>query len=191
MTSPVSRPASALPCLADGGDANDLSRRDFVHVAGCSALLALIAACGGGGEATGPGNGGGGGGNGGGGNAITALARINNATVSGQTWTIPIAGTALATAGGIALVPNADLIVINTGNNTFRAFTSICTHQGATIDARIGDNLRCPLHGSQFSISSGTPVVGPSGDSPGSIGALRSFTATFNATSNAVVVNRA
>jgi cytochrome b6-f complex iron-sulfur subunit len=68
------------------------------------------------------------------------------------------ANAALNSSGNSKIIQN--VIVINAGG-TFKALSSICTHQGCTVgfDSPSG-NIKCPCHGSQFT-TSGSIVNGP------------------------------
>ena len=66
---------------------------------------------------------------------------------------------ALRAEGGFAYKGN--YIVINTGNDTFSAFSSQCTHSGCTVNySATSNNLPCPCHGSVFSMT-GSVLKGP------------------------------
>jgi cytochrome b6-f complex iron-sulfur subunit len=65
----------------------------------------------------------------------------------------------LLVAGGF--VVEGDIIIANTGNDTFIALSSVCTHQGCTISYDSGNNnFPCPCHGSVYN-TSGAVAVGP------------------------------
>lgn len=65
----------------------------------------------------------------------------------------------LGTVGGYAYSGN--IIIIRSGNDTYLAFSKICTHQGCTVTYNATDNeLPCPCHGSVFS-TSGAVLEGP------------------------------
>lgn len=66
---------------------------------------------------------------------------------------------ALNTAGGNVLIKG--VIIANTGNNTFVALDSVCTHQGCTIGYNLAaNNFPCPCHGSIYS-TTGSVLNGP------------------------------
>lgn len=70
---------------------------------------------------------------------------------------------ALKSDGGFAYKDN--YIVINTGEENFVALSSICTHQGCTVNYNASSNqLPCPCHGSIFAVN-GTVLNGPAGSS--------------------------
>jgi Rieske Fe-S protein len=144
-------------------DAADPFRRAFCvqacQAASCLALAALAEACGGGG--TGPSN-------------ISGLSTINGTVAAGTTQVQIDTSSPLATVGGAALVRSAAglFLAARTGDQTFSALTSTCTHQTCTITGFDGTDFVCPCHGSRFT-TSGAVVNGPA-PSP-----LRSFNTTF------------
>jgi Rieske Fe-S protein len=81
----------------------------------------------------------------------------------------------LATVGGAAQVRSSSgaFLVARTGQETFTALTSTCTHETCTITGFDGSNYVCPCHGSRFT-TSGRVVTGPA-SSP-----LRTFATQFS-----------
>ncbi len=45
--------------------------------------------------------------------------------------------------------------------NSFRAFSTTCTHAGCRIGIGNGSTLQCGCHGSQFDAETGKPIKGP------------------------------
>jgi nitrite reductase/ring-hydroxylating ferredoxin subunit len=80
--------------------------------------------------------------------------------------TSPAAGASLVAAadvpvgGGVALT-DVKIVVTQPTEGQFKAFSAVCTHQGATIDKVEGGDMVCPLHGSRFSIKDGSVDNGP------------------------------
>lgn len=103
----------------------------------------------------------GGGGGGGGGSGLTVI----QATASMGVITLTIdSSSPLAAVGSAAIVQynGGALLVAHTAQDTFTALTTICTHQGCTINSFAGQVYQCPCHGSQFN-TSGQVVRGPAG----------------------------
>jgi len=67
--------------------------------------------------------------------------------------------SALNSTGGSVVVQN--IIVVNTGGGVFVALSSVCTHQGCTVNySSSGSNFVCPCHGSSYTLT-GSVVNGP------------------------------
>lgn len=162
-----------------------LSRRGFVTAATWSLVTgALLTGCGGGGDATGPGGGAPGGAPGGtpGGGTAGGSTGI---TISGNVIAISIAQVPeLAGVDGFRLVREARTVVINVGNDQFRAFTSICPHQQCDVSGFAGGQLICPCHDSRFN-RSGQVVQGPA------TAPLMEYATSYNASTRTLTVTRA
>ena len=69
--------------------------------------------------------------------------------------------TSLNTAGGYYVETKTGIIIARTLNNDFLAVSSMCTHQGATVEYQANANrFYCPLHGSTFD-AGGKVTTGP------------------------------
>ena len=58
----------------------------------------------------------------------------------------------------------------------FKAFSTVCTHQGASITKLTGDEIECGCHGSRFAIKDGSNIAGPNKTPAGSVQDLASLT---------------
>ncbi|NBC05027.1 MAG: Rieske 2Fe-2S domain-containing protein [Bacteroidetes bacterium] len=68
---------------------------------------------------------------------------------------------ALTSSGGWLLINAASVLIVNIDDSVFRAFTSVCTHQGCSDDWSFSDNLFiCNCHDSRFN-TNGEVVRGP------------------------------
>ena len=93
-----------------------------------------------------------------------ALAGCGGGSDSGGA--APAPGTALATTaevpvGGGIVLPDANVVITQPTEGTFRGFNTTCTHTGTAVDAVDGAEIVCPNHGSRFSIEDGSAVQGP------------------------------
>ena len=147
-------------------DNQKTSRREFcTHAISLVTVASLIEGCGSKGNPAGPGGGGG---------NVPPLATIIGTAAGGTVTVSNVNGTALATLGTPALVQAGgnNVLVIQTAQGSFKAFTAVCTHEQNIITGFQSNNFVCPAHGSQFNTSGGV-VQGPA------TRALREFTTQF------------
>lgn len=175
----MSKPCSELPVVEEtAAQKAGVDRREFVGTMTMSAIAAALAACGGGGVT--PPRGGGGDGGGGAGNLPAGVS------VNGNTVTVNLSQQpGLAAANGFLLIANTGVkvFIINTGPNAFRAFTSICTHEGCDVSSFSGGTINCPCHGSQYD-AAGQVVTGPA-PRP-----LTEYATSFNAATSLLTVTK-
>lgn len=63
--------------------------------------------------------------------------------------------------GGGTVDAELKVVVTQPEKGTYRAFSAVCTHQGATL-GRVEDGVvSCPLHGSEFAVTDGSVKKGP------------------------------
>ncbi|WP_231251754.1 Rieske (2Fe-2S) protein [Nocardioides furvisabuli] len=75
-------------------------------------------------------------------------------------------GVVLASAGDVpvgggTIVDAEKVVVTQPTEGDFKAFSSICTHQGCPVTAISDGAINCTCHGSRFSIEDGSPLAGP------------------------------
>jgi Rieske Fe-S protein len=63
--------------------------------------------------------------------------------------------------GGGKIFDAQNIVVTQPAAGQFKAFSATCTHQGCQVGSVQGGTIRCPCHGSQFSIEDGSVKVGP------------------------------
>ena len=140
-----------------------ISRRQFCtgacQAASGAALATLFSACGG--SPTSP-------------SGPASMLGVVAGQYSNSRVQVTIAGSALASIGGAALVESTAgvFLVARTGESAFSAVDAVCTHEGCTITGADGDAYVCPCHGSRYN-RSGQVLQGPATAS------LRRYTATF------------
>lgn len=159
---------SATPFTAADLTQTPLSRRGFVCAATCSLIgTALASACSGDDAPTGPG-------------ATGNPPPTGSMTFVNGVITLTLSAIPDLTASNGHIVigatdssnNRADVIVINVGPNSYRTFSSVCTHEGCTVTGYTGVRMTCPCHGSEYDVS-GNPVAGPAPR------ALREYATTF------------
>lgn len=65
--------------------------------------------------------------------------------------------------GGGKIFKDEKIVVTQPRAGEFKAFSSICTHQGCPVTTVDGGTINCPCHGSKFSIEDGSVTAGPAG----------------------------
>jgi Rieske Fe-S protein len=83
--------------------------------------------------------------------ATPAPAPVN--TVLGKIADIPV-------GGGKIFAPN-QVVVTQPVKGTFKAFSSICTHQSCPVASVSGGTINCDCHGSKYAVATGAVVAGP------------------------------
>jgi len=73
--------------------------------------------------------------------------------VLGKTGDIPV-------GGGLIFAPN-QVVVTQPAKGTFKAFSSICTHQSCPVASVSGGTINCDCHGSKYAVATGAVVAGP------------------------------
>lgn len=142
-----------------------LTRRRALAGAAVGGLsLPLLAACGSGGSSGATAQDpsattGGSGNNGNNGNDAKSQAEVLVATSD-----VPV--------GGGVILGDQNVVVTQPQKGTFEGFSATCTHQGCILASVAGGTINCGCHGSQFSITNGSNVAGPSGSPAGSVAAL-------------------
>lgn len=74
--------------------------------------------------------------------------------------------------GGGVILKDQNIVVTQPTKDTFEGFDATCTHQGCQLASVSDGTINCACHGSQFAITDGANVTGPSGSAAGSVAAL-------------------
>jgi Rieske Fe-S protein len=121
--------------------ADQLTRRTtLAGAAGLTAVLPVLAACGGGDSD--------------GGSSAGGQAQHSKAgTVVGPTSDVPV--------GGGKIYGDLNLVVTQPEAGTFKAFNATCTHQGCQVSSVDSGTIDCSCHFSKFSIDDGAVEDGP------------------------------
>lgn len=91
---------------------------------------------------------------------VAACGASDNTTMKTVTGNGPVPSSDIP-VGGAVYLPDISVIVTQPTKGQFKAFSSICTHQGCPVTQVMGKNLLCPCHGSQFSLATGAVEAGP------------------------------
>ncbi|WP_197283603.1 Rieske (2Fe-2S) protein [Mycobacterium sp. Marseille-P9652] len=63
--------------------------------------------------------------------------------------------------GGGVILADQDTVVTQPQPGQFRAFSATCTHLGCQVERVSDGTIKCPCHGSQYSVTDGSVVRGP------------------------------
>lgn len=79
----------------------------------------------------------------------------------------PAAGKALlktadVPVGGGTVLKEQKLVVTQPTAGSYRCFTAVCPHQGCLVNKVENGTIDCPCHGSEFKVTDGAVVKGPS-----------------------------
>src|SRR3954463_3874197 len=93
---------------------------------------------------------------------------------------------ALATAGRLVQI-DLDRAVARTGATTFRALSTICTHQGCDAAVTSSNIIECPCHQSRFNVD-GSVINGPDGAPASTIRSLAVLPTSYNAQTDQLTI---
>lgn len=63
--------------------------------------------------------------------------------------------------GGGVILADQDTVVTQPQPGQFKAFSATCTHLGCQVERVSDGTIKCPCHGSQYSVADGSVVRGP------------------------------
>jgi Rieske Fe-S protein len=100
---------------------------------------------------------------------VAACGRSNGSTPvtaegSGTSPTAPAGGAfkvADVPVGGGKIFADAKVVVTQPTAGQFKAFSSICTHQGCPVTTVAKGTIDCACHGSKFDLATGKVTAGP------------------------------
>lgn len=72
-----------------------------------------------------------------------------------------LAATSDVPVGGCAVFSEQKVVLTQPAEGDFKAFSSVCTHQGCTVSASSDGVIPCGCHGSKFSLEDGSVISGP------------------------------
>jgi Rieske Fe-S protein len=137
-----------------------VGRRVVLLGAGAVGVAGVLAACGGGdGETTS---------GGGAAETPTESAPAETEPAPAETTEPPAEGGAAGVVavadvpvGGGVVIADEKLVVTQPAEGDFKGFDSTCTHQGCQVAEVSDGQIKCPCHGSRYSIEDGSVVGGP------------------------------
>jgi Rieske Fe-S protein len=122
---------------------NETSRRNLLYgIAAVGVAAPVLAACGSSGNSDSGGSG------------------ASSANGSGSAAAEPIKTSEIPVGGG-KIFTDPQIVVTQPTAGDFKAFSSICTHQGCPVTKISDGTIDCPCHGSSYSITDGSVQGGP------------------------------
>ncbi|MDT4938195.1 MAG: hypothetical protein QOG80_1866 [Pseudonocardiales bacterium] len=98
----------------------------------------------------------------------SAAAKTKRGTTAANAYGADTAkgGRRLATladipTGGGLIVDSPPVVLVRGPGDEVHAFSSVCTHQGCTVDKVSRGQIACPCHGSTFDATTGAVTGGP------------------------------
>ena len=73
----------------------------------------------------------------------------------------PLGPTTDVPVGGGRIFSDEEVVVTQPAEGDFKAFSSVCTHQGCQVGKVEDGQILCPCHGSAFSAEDGSVTKGP------------------------------
>ncbi|MFI5919451.1 Rieske (2Fe-2S) protein [Streptomyces anulatus] len=119
-----------------------LGRRTVVAAVGAAGAAAALTACGGGSDGSG---------------GSDTVEQPGSGGKGGEV----IAATADIPEGGGVVFAAQKVVVTQPQSGEFKAFSSLCTHQGCAVKDVSGGTITCPCHNSTFDAATGSPTGGP------------------------------
>ncbi|MFD7123404.1 MULTISPECIES: Rieske (2Fe-2S) protein [Streptomyces] len=119
-----------------------LGRRTVVAAVGAAGAAAALTACGGGSDGSG---------------GSDTVEQPGSGGKGGEV----IAATSDIPEGGGVVFAAQKVVVTQPQPGEFKAFSSMCTHQGCAVKDVSGGTITCPCHNSTFDAATGSPTGGP------------------------------
>ncbi|WP_440066008.1 Rieske (2Fe-2S) protein [Streptosporangium sp. OZ121] len=134
----------------------ETTRRTVILSAGGAGMAAVLTACAGYGEPAADG----------GDTSATAASQApeaaeTSAGAEGNSGANALAKTADIPEGGGKVFKDEKIVITQPTAGEFKAFSSVCTHQGCDVDKIADGTIDCPCHGSKFKITDGSVANGP------------------------------
>lgn len=95
--------------------------------------------------------------------ALLASCTEGDSSVTAPEGTVEV-GSASAVGVGKAVRlthGSTTVIVSQPSSGEYKAFSTVCTHQGCQVQVQDSNRIVCPCHGSEFAVADGSVVQGP------------------------------
>lgn len=95
--------------------------------------------------------------------ALLASCAEGDSNVTAPEGTVEVGSASAVGVGKAARLTHGSttVIVSQPSSGEYKAFSTVCTHQGCQVQVQDSNRIVCPCHGSEFAVSDGSVVHGP------------------------------
>ena len=95
--------------------------------------------------------------------ALLASCAEGDSNVTAPEGTVEVGSASAVGVGKAARLTHGSttVIVSQPSSGEYKAFSTVCTHQGCQVQVQDSNRIVCPCHGSEFAVSAGSVVHGP------------------------------
>lgn len=95
--------------------------------------------------------------------ALLASCAEGDSNVTAPEGTVEVGSASAVGVGKAAKLTHGSttVIVSQPSAGEYKAFSTVCTHQGCQVQVQDSNRIVCPCHGSEFAVSDGSVVHGP------------------------------
>lgn len=86
---------------------------------------------------------------------------VSSATAAASSALKDAISKATIPVGGGKIFADQKVVVTQPTEGEFKAFSTVCTHQGCQVNEVAGGTINCPCHGSKYDIATGEVKAGP------------------------------
>ena len=95
--------------------------------------------------------------------ALLASCAEGDSNVIAPEGTVEVGSASAVGVGKAARLTHGSttVIVSQPSSGEYKAFSTVCTHQGCQVQVQDSNRIVCPCHGSEFAVADGSVVHGP------------------------------
>lgn len=95
--------------------------------------------------------------------ALLASCAEGDSNVTAPEGTVEVGSASAVGVGKAARLTHGSttVIVSQPSSGEYKAFSTVCTHQGCQVQVQDSNRIVCPCHGSEYAVADGSVVHGP------------------------------
>jgi Rieske Fe-S protein len=86
---------------------------------------------------------------------------VSSATAAASSAIKDAISKATIPVGGGKIFADQKVVITQPTEGEFKAFSTVCTHQGCQVNEVAGGTINCPCHGSKYDLATGEVKAGP------------------------------